>query len=467
MEPIDARRPYLISIALSMLAILAPALYNNFPFLYSDSGTYLYVGFTGLPSEIRPVLYGWFLRWVSMKDSLWLVIFVQAWIVSWSINRFVRTFFPATPALLVLGMVTLLTFASGIGVTTGMIMPDFLTPVMILLSILLLYQPVIRRWESLLQAFLLFFALASHHSHPYILFCVLIGMVILLLIPSFRQASFFPFRRMMLVTAIAVLGFFAIPAFNYVQGGEWVRSHSSNIFLVGRMNEMGLLKPFLAQACDKKGYGLCTYQHEIPEAFLWDGNSPVNKDGGWIANNRLYGEIVRDFFSEPRYAKKFVIKSLETVVQQLYTFDLCVIVAERDGGFPYRILEQNVPEFLPPYKFSKQYRYLWSNEVFDFLQKILVLASLLWLCRVFLFRPGIAISDKGKYIGLVIVLGLLANAFICASISTIDPRFQARLIWLLPLYALLLAIQLWSSRQYNQERLITTNTDNSRRIDYH
>jgi hypothetical protein len=33
-------------------------------------------------------------------------------------------------------------------------------------------------------------------------------------------------------------------------------------------------------------------------------------------------------------------------------------------------------------------------------------------------------------------VGLLANALICGGVSMIDPRFQSRVIWLVPMFAM-------------------------------
>ncbi len=420
---------------LGSLAILAPALCNLFPFLYADSGTYLYVGFTGNPSEIRPVLYGWFLRHISMKDSLWLPVMVQAGLVSWIVLRIVRAVVPAFPAMWAVAGLAVLSLGTSLGLTTGMLMPDFLTPVMILLSWLML-RGQLRRWEFPVLTILLWFALGSHHSHPFILFLMLAGWIALLLLPWWRRQMQMNWGRWIWVLAVCVAGYVSIPALNAVQGGGWVRSHSGNIFLVNRMNEMGLLKPFLASACAQEDYSLCAYQHQLPRSFMWDPESPVNKDGGWIGNNERYASVVKDFFSRPVFVKKFAIKSAESILQQLFSFDLCIIVTEREGGFPYRILEQNLPEFLASYQQSRQYRGLWSNDVVDFLQRLIVLASVLWILWVS-WGAGSTPPNREQWMPLLILvlLGLLANAAVCAGISTVDPRFQARVIWLLPLLA--------------------------------
>lgn len=172
---LDKRFVYIGTILLCAIILTVPALINNFPFLYADTGTYIYVGFTNEISEIRPILYGIFLRHMSLRDSLWLVIMVQAVIVSWVICRFFRTFFTQAPAYLCVIVIALLTLCTGLGVTTGMLMPDFLTPVLVLALSMLLFSGDTSLRSQVLLAVVLWFAISCHHSHPYILFGVLIG----------------------------------------------------------------------------------------------------------------------------------------------------------------------------------------------------------------------------------------------------------------------------------------------------
>jgi len=42
---------------------------------------------------------------------------------------------------------------------------------------------------------------------------------------------------------------------------------------------------------------------------------------------------------------------------------------------------------------------------------------------------------------------LIANAFVVATLSEVDSRYQARVIWLLPLLAIIALYRWWDSRQ--------------------
>ena len=83
----------ILSVWLGAIVLCVPALQNNYPFLYPDTGTYLVCAFNNEVSEMRPLTYGLFMRHASLMESLWLVIFIQALIVSWTTHRFISTFF--------------------------------------------------------------------------------------------------------------------------------------------------------------------------------------------------------------------------------------------------------------------------------------------------------------------------------------------------------------------------------------
>ncbi len=67
----------------------------------------------------------------------------------------------------------------------------------------------------------------------------------------------------------------------------------------------------------------------------------------------------------------------------------------------------------------------------------IVYASSLALVLTLLFLPG-AVSPSLRAFAVAIMLGLLANAFICGAISQPATRYGARVVWLLPMLATLM-----------------------------
>jgi hypothetical protein len=62
--------------------------------------------------------------------------------------------------------------------------------------------------------------------------------------------------------------------------------------------------------------------------------------------------------------------------------------------------------------------------------------------------------QRMRLLGLVVIVGptLFANAFLTAVLSSSDSRYQARVIWLVPLLAALAALDLLGQRRPRRER---------------
>src|SRR4051812_45920988 len=78
---------------LSLLCLCWQALNNGYALAYPDMGTYIAAGFSGDVPVDRPVMYAFFVRHISMAFSLWLVIVMQAIVVTVTLLITLRYFF--------------------------------------------------------------------------------------------------------------------------------------------------------------------------------------------------------------------------------------------------------------------------------------------------------------------------------------------------------------------------------------
>lgn len=443
----------IVSVLAGALILCSPALLNNFPFLYADTGTYLHCGFKGVVSEIRPMLYGLFIRHVSLMESLWLVIFVQCLIVSWTIHLFYRTFISNYINYFPLIIIVVLTLATGIGEVAGMLMPDIFTAEMLLCASILLFGRIEQTWKQVLVSILLWFSVASHHSNAYILFFLLLGWGALMLIKVLKkQVVHTSLKKLCFIGALGMVGYFTIPILHYSYSGEFFWSKGKNVFLTNRINQMGLLKPFLRENCPQNSYNLCNDIEAIPYDILWDSNSPLNKTGGWSVNDTEYGKIVGDFFQEPKYLKKFFVKTFENLFLQYFTFEGKQIYIENENGYPYAVMLDVIPEQIPIYRRSMQFADRWDSKTTQMLQRILVLCSFAYLLIILVFKPNHNDLRFQKMVCSFLLIGLLSNALICSGISMVDIRFQYRIIWLVPFLAMMIAAdQFIKDRSFNNQ----------------
>ena len=210
---------------------------------------------------------------------------------------------------------------------------------------------------------------------------------------------------------------------------------------------MGLLKPFLEETCNSHPFKLCDYKECLPNDILWGADSPLNKDGGWVVNNERYKSLVFCFFTKPKFVKKFIIKCVESTAIQFFTFDAVIVIPERENGFPFPIFQRVLPEQINAIRFSKQYQGKWNNDLYNALQKFLIYISFLWIVYV-LFFSRFAFGRIIKQAGALILISLIANALFCSCVSMIDERFQARVIWIVPLYAIWLLFDAVSQTKF-------------------
>ncbi|MEP6795230.1 MAG: hypothetical protein ABJB16_12945 [Saprospiraceae bacterium] len=426
-----------LSILLGALVLCTPAFVNTFPFLYTDTGTYLHCGFSGVVSDIRPMLYGLFIRFVSLKESLWLVVFIQAVIVSWTIHLFFNVFSNHTSSFKILASIFLLTLMTGLGEVTGMLMPDFLTAVMILIGAILLFGGALSRINTITCILLFVFAVACHHSNAYIFIFSMVGFLLVKAFFYFRKKVFpIKWRRFGLVTVLTLTGYFIIPILNWTYSGEFFWSKVKNVFITNRINQMGLLKPFLYEICPVHHYSLCDSIDKIPYDLLWSPVSPLRKTG-FSAKDEEFGRLINDFFLKPKYAKKFFIKTIENGVVQFFTIEGLIMTTEREEGYHYQIIENELPEFIPAVRRSVQFSGKWDSRPVQLMQRFLVYGSFLYLLFFFVFRKSND-PDDSTQLNLVrfLMIALVANAFICAGISMVDVRFQYRVVWIIPLFAI-------------------------------
>jgi len=157
--------------------------------------------------------------------------------------------------------------------------------------------------------------------------------------------------------------------------------------------------------------------------------------------------LVKDFFQEPRYLKKFAIRSFETGVQQFFNFNAVHLDPMEEGRWPHTAFEVHMPELTQDLERSRQFINLWNTKSLDLIQRYFVYACMLTLIYLFLYQDKYVIKPLHRQLTILILLGLLCNAFFCSGISMLANRFQARVIWLVPLFFLYLLHHLWTERK--------------------
>lgn len=421
-----------------------PAFQNHFPFIYPDTGAYIHAGFTNTVPIDRPIFYGWFIRHISLSDSLWLVVLAQSSLLAWLLLQVVKSFFINNYKTIFLLLSTGLILTTSIGYVTGLLIPDVFTP-MTFLSIYLLLFCNQNISKKIFISSLLIYSIAVHNSHIYILFLVLFSMTFIYFFKKYFKIIF-TLNRLLFVWAIWAFSILAVNTVNWGMNAGFRPSQASHVFLMARLNEFGILHLYLDEQCEKNHHALCDYQDQLPIDFLWDPASPLQKTGGWEGSEVYYKKVLFDILSNPKYLIKFGSRSLENILVQFFSFD----VNRYDIGpvskeHPAMVnIRGRFPELKLTSELSIQHLGRLDFTIISWVENIVFFISFafsIW----FLMTESSRLMDQYqhyRWLFIFLYIGLFANAWVCETFSTVANRFQSRISWLIPATVALIIVQM-------------------------
>jgi hypothetical protein len=422
-----------------MLLFLLPALYNGFPLVNADTGGYM----MGPHIPFRSVYYNIFLWIFGMKVSPWPSIVLQSLIVSWTIWKFTSGFFDITDFPRMFLLAVFLTFATTLPWFVSVMMPDIFTPLMIIPLVLLCFaQETLLRLSKTILVVLVGMALAFHQANlpvalwmfPALGLCVLLG---------WRPPRSF-FRGFFASCIGLTLGVVALLTMNLVSGKVGL-SRSGSVFLLARMLEDGTALSYLEQACPRQHFAVCADLNELksynslhpyPNAslasyFLWDG--PLAKLGGFTGEEAEAGAIVRSTLL--MYAPAQFRAAVNNGWRQLLLFPTGgdISASDKVEVSPF-ILGRFGPAVNDNYLQSKQSRNDLDFSLISCVDTVVVAASTLLLIG-FLIFAGAKKQPRSFYAAIMTTTMVVGNAFTLGALSGPGDRYQARVIWLVPLLA--------------------------------
>ncbi len=423
-------------IVLGALLLQLIGFYNGYPLVYSDTGTYIFSGFNVFIPDDRPILYGLFLRFFSLKQSLWFVVFVQNFIASYVLHAVTQKVVKKYNNWVFIGLVSLLTATTAIGWTTNELIPDFLGPVCILVFFLLLHKNEYSMLKRAVLISIMLLSCVSHFSHL-LLFTGLFGALIFYQIIFTNIGIYATPENLRTVFFTWILCWLLIPTLNYAVEQKFILNKGSHVFLMAHFNDTGILNTFLDENCNKEEYqnlSLCKLKDEIPASlagFIWT-KSFIDKAGGWRDSKEEFDHIIHEIITTPKYAVQSVFDSFRYGLIQLTKNDMGNgLSAEREGSAPYGQISWRFPEELSAYERSKQNSTSGLTSILATLNTIqfyLLIVALIGLCYALLQIKSL--DSHIQSLVIVSMLGVVLNAFITAGLNAPTNRFQARVVWI-------------------------------------
>jgi hypothetical protein len=417
------------------------AFYNGFPIVYPDSGTYIDSGFTGnLPAD-RPIFYGLFLRHVSLAESPWLVILMQAGILGWllllTLKRFVA---PARLPYYYLPTILFLVGMTGVSYYADMLIPDIFTPILFLSAFQLMYWDQ-QKWANRITLVLVaMLALITHLSNfP----TILAALGACLVIYWFRRKKGeSPFKRRSVIILVSLIGlmYLFVPFYNWTQNGQYRYAPGGSIFMTNRLLDLGIVRDFLDEDCPNQNWKLCLHKDDSYSDFLWDfDRSPLYKTGGWEANFEEYQRMNNAILRRPNYLLRFARAGIEDGLRQFFVFtaDPSTVIAEETAPNPQ--IRLRFKSSLRSWLGSKQAHQKLDLNRLNGRQEVVVLISFTFLLLIAIDRRRfVKLPADLRWLATALLLFSLSSCFVCASLSVVDSRYQGRIVWLFPFLVLLI-----------------------------
>ena len=425
------------------LLLIWPAWLNGYPLLFSDSGAFLHQTLGPLMIWDKPFVYGPFLHLSHWRISLWGPALLQGIMLShalWLTQRVLRGRSSALSHLGICGFAALATTAP---FSAALLMPDVFAPLVVLGIFLLGFAAgALSKAERIHLMALTSLGIAAHLAH----LPLALGLILVALLLRFGR---WPVRFLAMALPV-VLAVALLLVTNLLGHGRLALSPYGASFLLARLQEDGPATALLKARCPEAGWYLCAFTDRLPmpaNDFLWAPDSPMNKDAagrprflGGVLLAPEAGEVVAATLRADPIG--VLAAMLRNTGAQLVSFSIGDTLdnAHFDIALRPRIAEGFPARELAAFDQGLQARGLLKPLMLPLnlpqgIILILALPVLIW------------VAWRGQGLALPFTLFLLAavmgNALICGGLSAPHPRYGARLMWLLPVMAGLLA---WSKQ---------------------
>ncbi len=430
------------TVLVGALLMTWPALYNGYPLLYPDSMSYLEDGRLVARALFlhrfsadyggRSFIYCLGILPLHWNVTPWPIVTLNAFLTAYVIWLVVRSIFPRRTVTRYLALIVPLSLFTGLGWFVSLIMPDILGPVLYLSIYLLVFaRESLSRPERLTLILIGWWAVASHVTHLMLAggFCVLLALLMVVR-PSMRR-WLGAVGEVVLIVLLAAAAHLALHAYLY---GKPSLNGKRPPFLMVRVIVDGPGRSYLQQHCGEVKLIICEHVHDLPSStddFLW------KPDGIWQSASPATKERLREeelsfaLTTLRTYPREELSVAAANFWQQLTTFGLWDY---GPNSWVLEIFEKVLPGARSRYLQSRQAQHALPDKFSTSAQNWVVIISLLLIGTLL---PFIWRRHSSRLLGLtaVIVFITVANAFVTGVLSNVEDRYQSRVIWLLPLLA--------------------------------
>ena len=405
------------------LLLLAPAMWNRFPFLQYDSGGYLARWFEGYLVPSRSTVYALFAV-AGWPLDFWPEVFLQAAAAVWIIWLVLRVHGLGDRPLALLGTVAALAATTSLPWIADILLTDIFAGTAVLALHLLLFAPAaLSRRETAGLVLLIGFAAATHSAT----FAVLMAIVAVAGLARLYRRDLLPLAALGRGAGAVALGVAMLLGTNFALSGQFAWTPGGYAIVFARMMQDGIVVRYLDAHCPDARLRLCPYRHRLPptaDEFLWS-DGPFNELGRFAGLGDEMRTIVLESLVE--YPGAQIETAISASARQL------VKVESGEGVLnsiwhTYGIIERYMPTVVPAMRTARQQHGEVSFRALNQIQVPVAVISMLLLPLVLLIGRG-DYGDLLRLLAATITVALLANAVVCGALSNPHNRYGARLVW--------------------------------------
>jgi len=458
-----------ILLALVFNIFIAPAIWNGFPLIFTDSLSYLTSGIDLVAPVDRPIFYGLFIRISNLIMDLGGLVLFQAALVIFLLLKLAAILLPNLSIRISLLWLCFIGMMTSVSWFVGQISPDIFTSCLFLTMIILalIFEQASLRCIALLVG-LLILEICMHSGN------LIIGFMFFLYILGLswiQKKSWSYIKRFSVIMMTSfVISFSAIVVSNAIFHQGVTFNRWGKVIFLARLLEDGFGLQYLNSICVTESLKTCAalplfneaakkevelglmanpvLKNLVLNALLWDGG--INAIGGLTILNSEAGSIINGaiqaYPSQMGYA--FANNSLD----QFKTFS----VGNQFGSTAHLLAMNSLfksyfPGSYQSYIHSHQYTgtvNLVTNILNPVYTMTVILSGFFILavgCLSFKSQSCLVRVCKISSTKLVIfsLIGfLIINAMVTGGISAVFDRYQGRVIWLIPAISFLFAIEL-------------------------
>jgi hypothetical protein len=447
-----------LAVVLGAVGLCWPALWCCYPFLNVDCITYLssgrrvlqlLLGDRSLSSEyLRSEIYSAGIYLLHWNRSAWPIIAFDALLTAWTIWLLVRALVPLRLLRLYAGLVAFLCVFTTASWCVCDVLPDSLGAVLYLSLFLLVFaRESLRRWETVTLSGVACWAVTTHPTYVPIAsgLCAMLALSAWLgWMPMQGRAP-----GLLQVTGIVLLAMAAEAGVHARIFGKPSLMGQHQPYLMARIVADGPAHDYLREHCATLHWVICESVDKLPWSevdFLWSPNG-IYASATPAQRQALSAEELPLILGTLRaYPLRQAGVSFRNFIAQLTQF--AIDAAPYENPWMISMCDLVIPGMQAKFRRANERGKALHRPLFATVQKVVVglsaAATLLLLPWVWRRHQRPEVS---RLLGLSVVVAyvVLANAALTGVLSGVSPRYEGRVIWLLPMLAYLLLVR-WRMR---------------------